>query len=105
MTRRVLYGCSDDDENYCDTTFDNIITLLETFDQSRKIKGLWAHNFGNLIRVYYMVSNHPPPPSVSHRRAAAPPWTIHPYTGKGALTFRHFRPLVPQSRVTSIPFL
>lgn len=50
-----------------------------------------------------MISNHPP--SAGHHWATAPSRTIHPYTGKGALTFSHFRPLVPESRVTSILLL
>ncbi|KAL4149864.1 hypothetical protein QTP88_003715 [Uroleucon formosanum] len=60
---------------------------------------LRAHNFGNLIRMYYTVSNHSPP--LVH----GSPWPIHPCTRNSALTFRHFRPLVRQSRVTPILLL
>lgn len=70
--------------------------LLETFDPHQKIKVMCAHIFGNLIRMYYTVSNHPPSTTGRYTKAGTSLFQ------ERALTFRNFRPLVSKIRVTSI---
>jgi len=77
----------------------DIIMLLETFDPSQKIEVMHTHIFGNLIPMYYTVSNHLP--STSGRCTTAGTSLFQ----ERALTFRHFRPLVSKIRVTSILLL